>query len=261
MAKFYPLFSSSSANSHYIGGRNAGILVDAGASCKRTVQAMERNGLSVQAIQGIFITHTHSDHTKGLRVLLGKIHVPVYGTADTLEMLAHDGIVPEGTVLIPMEKGAVECAGCEISAFLTQHDAQGSCGYRIHTEDGKYCAVCTDLGTVTPAVWNGICGCDMVLIESNYDADMLRYGPYPAELKRRIRSDFGHLSNDDSAKAVRELVRNGTTRILLGHLSPHNNTPELAARTVLDALSEFRHGMDYVLGIAPVETDGGVVIF
>ena len=261
MAKFYPLFSSSSGNASYIGGKDAGILVDAGASCKRLVLALENNGLRKEAVQGIFITHTHSDHIKGLRVLAGKLKVPVYGTEETLAVLEHNGHIPAGVETVPVNTGAIECAGCEVMAFPTMHDCPGSCGYRIRTADNKSCAVCTDLGVVTPIVRDAITGCDMVLLEANYDIEMLRRGPYPPELKRRILSEYGHLSNNDSAGFAADLVQNGTTRLLLGHLSPHNNTQQLAAQAVLNGLRNFTQGMDYLLGIAPVETQGGAVIF
>ncbi len=261
MAKFYPLFSSSSANASYIGGRNAGILVDAGASCKKILETLERNGLQKQCVQGVFITHTHSDHTKGLRVLLSKLKVPVYGTAESLEKLIHDGQIPEGIQANPVDTGAIACGDCEITAFPTMHDVPGSCGYRIHTADDKYCAVCTDLGVVTQEVREAVSGCDMVLLESNYDPAMLRNGPYHPDLKRRIMSEYGHLSNPDSAAFAASLVRSGTTRLLLGHLSPHNNTPELATAAAYEGLRGFQQGMDYLLGIAPVETQGGAVIF
>lgn len=261
MAKFYPLFSSSSGNASYIGTRNAGILVDAGASCKRIADALACNGLQKEAVQGIFITHTHSDHVKGLRVLSGKLKVPVYGTQETLVTLESKGEIPPGVETIPIDTRAIDCGGCEITAFPTMHDAPGSCGYRIHTADDRLCAVCTDLGIVTDQVREAVTGCDMVLLEANYDPDMLVHGPYPPQLKGRIMSEYGHLSNQDSAAFAAQLVESGTTRLLLGHLSPHNNTQELAAHAVLTGLSQFTQGMDYLLGIAPVETQGGAVIF
>ena len=261
MAKFYPLFSSSSGNASFIGSEKGGILIDAGVSCKRIVDALGRNSIPKEAVQGIFITHTHSDHTTGLKVLSKKLRVPVYGTQETLAQLCAKGAVPEETQTIPIDTRAIACGGCEIYAFPTMHDAPGSCGYRVHTADGKLCAVCTDLGVVTDAVRDAVTGCDMVLLEANYDPEMLVTGPYPPELKGRIMSDYGHLSNPDSAAFADHLVGTGTTRILLGHLSPHNNTQTLAASTVLGGLSRFTQGMDYLLGIAPVESPGGAVIF
>ncbi len=261
MAKFYPLYSSSSANCSYVGGRNAGILIDAGASCKKILEALSRNGLQQSCVRGIFITHTHSDHIKGLRVLASKLGVPVYATRDSLETLTRGGHIPAGVSVHEVDTRAIDCGDCEITAFPTMHDAPGSCGYRIHTADDKFCAACTDLGVVTPEVFSALSGCDMVLLESNYDVQMLRQGPYPPELKRRIMSEYGHLSNTDSASLANALVRSGTTRLLLGHLSPHNNTPALAAQAAQEGLREFTQGMDYLLGIAPVETQGGAVIF
>lgn len=261
MAKFYPLYSSSSGNASYIGGRNAGILIDAGVSCKRILEALGRNDLQKECIQGIFITHAHSDHISGLKVLAKKLKVPVYATSETLQTLYRKEQIPEGITTIPIESGTITCAGCEVTAFPTMHDEPGSCGYRIHTADDRYCAVCTDLGVVTDDVQNALRGCDMVLLESNYDPEMLRKGAYPPELKFRILSEHGHLSNPDSGDFAAYLVQNGTTRILLGHLSQNNNTPALAAAAVLDKLKDFTRGMDYQLAIAPVETQGGAVIF
>jgi len=262
MAKFYPLFSSSSGNSSYIGDEHSGILVDVGASCKRILETLHCNQIPQRAIRGIFITHTHSDHIKGLKVLEKQLHVPVYATELTLKKLSADGHLPENLPTVTMDfQTPVSCGDFEIFSFPTMHDAQGSCGFRIHTSDDKSCAVCTDLGIVTDEVKLAVTGCDMILLESNYDPDMLRNGSYPPQLQNRILSDYGHLSNQDSASFAAHLVRNGTTRILLGHLSPNNNTQYLAAQSALQGLAEFQNGVDYLLGIAPTQTKGGAVVF
>ena len=261
MAKFYPLFSSSKANASYIGTKNAGVLIDAGASCKKMLESLNCNQIEKTSVQGIFITHTHSDHIKGLKPLAKSLKVPVYGSETTLEVLAHDGHLPEGVKTVPINTNAIDCGGCEIMAFPTMHDAPGSCGYHVHTADDRHCAVCTDLGVVTAEVRNALKGCDMVLLESNYEPEMLWNGFYPLELKRRITSEYGHLSNQESAELADYLIRNGTTRLLLGHLSPNNNTPQLAVNATIEGLREFRINSDYLLGVAPVETQGGAVIF
>ena len=261
MAKFYPLFSSSKANASYIGSQKEGILVDAGASCKKILEALSRNSIEHSAVKGIFITHTHSDHISGLRVLSKKLKAPVYASQTTLAVLEHDGHIPAGIKTIPVDTRAADCGGCELTAFPTMHDASGSVGYHIHTADDRHCAVCTDLGIVTQEVQNALKGCDMVLLEANYDPSMLWNGFYPPELKRRITSRYGHLSNQDSAEFADFLIRNGTTRLLLGHLSPHNNTPAIASGTVVQNLHDFKINSDYLLGIAPAETMGGAVVF
>ncbi|HOV41725.1 MAG TPA: MBL fold metallo-hydrolase, partial [Oscillospiraceae bacterium] len=145
--------------------------------------------------------------------------------------------------------------------FDTPHDAMQSCGYRIITSDGKTCAVCTDLGHVTPEVERNLNGCELVMLESNYDEKMLKCGSYPEYLKKRIRSKHGHLSNSDCAEQLKKLVEIGTTRIILAHLSQENNTPQIAAAAAVSGLNGFARDKDYLLEVAPVETVGKCVVF
>ncbi len=261
MARIYPLFSSSSGNAHFIGTPSGGVLIDAGVSYKRLVAALRLNGIEPEAVRAIFITHDHSDHINGLRVFSKCCKAPVYATFGTLSYLRNQGILDRGIEREIGDEG-VEAGGFFVTAFRTPHDAPGSVGYRIHTPDGKSCAVCTDLGHVTEEIDRRISGCDLVLIESNYDEDMLKNGPYPYPLKKRIASPTGHLSNADSAREVRRLIESGTRRIVLGHLSRENNTPAVAERTLLDILgADFRRNVDYMLSVAPVETSGLSISF
>ena len=154
-----------------------------------------------------------------------------------------------------------EICGMKISCFPTSHDTKESCGYKIEFEDGKRCAVCTDLGYVSPIVEESLLGLDVVLIEANYDVEMLRNGRYDYYLKTRIFSKNGHLSNDDCGDFARKLVESGTTKLILGHLSQDNNTPEIAAETVVRHLDGFVRNSDYILSVAPVETSGGFIAF
>ena len=171
-----------------------------------------------------------------------------------------DKIAPSSPV-IDMSGTAIACADSEICCFNTPHDTIQSCGYRIRTGDDKLCAVCTDLGHITQEVDEALNGCRLVLLESNYDESMLRSGPYPLYLKQRILSPNGHLSNDSCAAQVRSLIERGTTYFILGHLSPENNHPHVADNTTRDALDGYERGRDYLLGVAPMETKGGAVIF
>lgn len=261
MARIYPLFSSSKGNSSFIGTENGGILIDCGVSFKRLCSALEINRIPLDAVKAVFITHEHSDHVSGLRMLTGRTGMPVYGQKRTLQRLCDaDKIAPSSRV-IDISGISIACAGMEVSCFNTPHDTIQSCGYRIKTEDGRCCAVCTDLGHITEEVDNALTGCRLVLIESNYDENMLCTGSYPFHLKERILSPNGHLSNDDCAVQIGRLIARGTTHFLLGHLSQDNNRPQTADSTVERYLSGFTRGRDYLMGVAPVETKGGAVIF
>ena len=261
MARLYPLFSSSKGNSTFIGTEKGGILIDCGVSFKRLSEALEVNHIPLSAVQGVFITHEHTDHVAGLTMLTKKTGLPVYGQKRTLQRLCDENRIAVNSHVIDITGKTIGCGGSEISCFNTPHDAIQSCGYRIHTSDDKYCAVCTDLGHVTPEVDEALTGCRMVLIEANYDEYMLRRGPYPLYLKERILSQNGHLSNDDCTAQVGRLIERGTTHFLLGHLSQDNNRPDIADNTVQRGLDCFARGRDYLLGVAPVETRGGAVIF
>ncbi|MGN1480996.1 MBL fold metallo-hydrolase [Porcipelethomonas sp.] len=260
MARFYPLFSSSKGNSSFIGTPSAGILIDAGVSFRKLSGAFEQNGLSLEAVKGIFITHSHSDHVKGLKMLTKKTGIPVFGQRETLEELLRDELIAPASEVYEMD-GAAFAAGMEITCFDTPHDTARSCGYRIKTSDGRICAVCTDLGYVTETVKENLAGCNLVLLEANYDEKMLSGGPYPYYLKQRIRSDHGHLSNKASAAQAAELIKSGTTRIILGHLSQENNTPQTADKTVSGGLEGFSRNKDYILDVAPVESNGLMAVF
>lgn len=261
MARIYPLFSSSKGNAEFIGTEKGGILIDCGVSYKRLVNSLKRHNIPLSAIQGVFITHEHSDHVSGLKMLTKHNNITVYGQNLTLRNLCEKDRISPDTRLVELTEKPVACGDCEITCFNTPHDTVQSCGYRIRTNDDKLCAVCTDLGNITETVYNALIDCRLVMIEANYDTKMLKYGGYPDYLKERIMSDNGHLSNDNCGWIVQRLVNAGTTHILLGHLSQENNTPELADGTVQSYLNEFTRGRDYIMGVAPVESEGVNVIF
>lgn len=261
MARIYPLFSSSKGNAIYIGTQTSGILIDAGVSCKRLVEGLALNGIAPEAVRGIFITHEHSDHVCGLKVFTKKFRTEVIAQKLNLEYLTESNYINSNSPVREINENPIEFADFQISAFETSHDTRQSCGYRIDTPDGKTCCVCTDLGKITETVHNHLCGSDLVLLEANYDREMLRNGPYPYFLKQRIASTTGHLCNIDSAREIGELIKTGTTQIVLGHLSQENNTPNIAGNTVINELSDYRYKHDYLLKVAPVETGGEVIAF
>lgn len=251
MARFCTLCSSSSGNSTYIGTSSEGILVDAGMNCKQLCLALDRAGLTPESVKAIFITHEHSDHILGMRVFASKFSIPVFASGGTLSyLLTHGHLNEKFRHEIITEKG-IAVGDMFVSRFPTSHDAKESCGYRIELPD-RTVGIATDTGVFSDAVFNGIRGCDLVLLESNYDSEMLRTGPYDELLKRRIRSETGHLSNDDCADASVRLLESGTTRLVLGHLSRENNTPELAYKWTHSSLKRAgaQEGTDYELSVA-----------
>ena len=212
------------------------------------------------AIQGILITHEHSDHIAGVRVFAKKYGIPVFASQGTLLAMQPSLEGVESWVL----EGPLQLAGMEVTPFATPHDSAQSLGFRIQTADGRQFALATDLGAVTPCVREHLLGAEFVVLESNHDREMLRNGPYPAYLKRRILAGTGHLSNGDCAAFLPELARAGAKRFLLAHLSGENNTPSLARQEAVSALSAagYQEGTGFWLDVAPVENqEGKSIIF
>ena len=250
--------SSSDGNCTYIESGGKGLLVDIGCSYTMMRKVLGLAGRDVSNINAVFITHEHSDHIAGLEVLTKKHELPVYASEGTLnEILRKNklGVKAKPHILSDIGNAPVELT---VTAFHTPHDSAESVGYTFSDNENKI-AVCTDLGKVTSEVRSNLLGSRFVLLEANYDLQMLtnniRYSP---SLKARIRSDRGHLSNGDSAAFARELVSSGTVSILLGHLSQHNNTPELAMRAAESKLAEAGalRGRDYMLETADVVGNG-----
>ena len=264
MARLSVLFSSSSGNCTYIRYGDTVILIDAGASAKRLTALLEANGVSPCLVKGIFITHEHIDHVKGVRVFADKYGIPVYANAQTRIAMSLQANSPRNTALFcPLSAGeTVSFDGMDITPFSTSHDAADSSGYRIRTGDGRTASYVTDLGVFSDEVFEAVKGSDTVVLESNHDPQMLRSGPYPLSLQERILSDRGHLSNEAAAAAAVRLVETGTRRLILAHLSEQNNTPLLAAQTVSSALDKagFANGRDYLLFVAAKE-DGREYIY
>lgn len=260
MPRIYPLFSSSKGNCTYIGSTAEGILIDCGVTYKRLCAAMELSGLSLGAVKGIFITHEHSDHIKGLAVTTKRTGIPVFANSTMLDILFDKDCIFSKARDI---NGSVKLGEMTVTPFPTSHDAACPCGYRVDFDDGECCCTCTDLGVVTKEVRAALKGANAVLLEANYDEKMLREGDYPAELKQRILSEIGHLSNSDSGRLAAELVSEGTSRIILAHLSQENNTPKKAEAAVKKILTEsgFVKDKDYFLTCASPETEGEYAYF
>ena len=252
MARFCALYSGSSGNCTYIGSGDWGILVDAGVSAKQTLQALAVRNIDPKRIAGIFLTHEHADHIKGLRVLAKKLQVPVFASGGTLDYIIQESCADPGTQLVEINGATVEIGGMELQSFPTPHDANQPLGFRITTGDDRIIGIATDLGHITRQVETGLTGCDLVMLESNYDDGMLACSRYPYYLKRRIKSPVGHLDNRDCAAQLLDLAKGGATRLVLTHLSQENNHPEVARQTVYSQLimGGLTEQLDFTLQVA-----------
>lgn len=253
MARFCPLFSGSSGNCTYIGTSSGGILIDAGVSAKRIELSLRDREIDPASIQAIFITHEHSDHVSGLRVLIKRYGYKVYASAGTLDALADSGVLSPGNRFDVLPDDGVAEADLYVTGFSTSHDSRESLGFRVKTGDDRTLAVATDTGCITETVRLALLKCDLALLESNHDVRMLKNGGYPYYLKQRILCDTGHLSNECCAAELPMLAQSGVTRFILGHLSLENNSPRLAYQTALSALNAagFHENRDFLLTVAP----------
>lgn len=261
MILFAPLCSGSSGNCTYIGTKKEGVLVDAGASAKSILAALGDLGVESGAVRAILVTHDHNDHIRGLRVLTKRLRAPVCSTVETLEGILDTGNLSPGAQTLELSS-RMELAGMEITPFDTPHDVAHSVGFRIRAGE-RTIGYATDLGEVTPEIWQGLAGADLVLLESNYEPRLLEISSYPYYLRRRIASGHGHLSNPECADTVRRLAQTGTARFVLAHLSKENNTPELAAGAALAALAEagMEEGRDFLLTVANRLVPTGPILF
>ena len=264
MARFCSLYSSSSGNSTYIGSSKTAVLIDAGVSAKKLKEALLSREIAPSALAGIFITHEHSDHINGMRILASTYKIPVYATAGTLAFLEENGKVTNKFPyeVIPYE--GMQVGDIFVKPFRTPHDSRESCGYRIEMPNDIKAAIATDIGKITDEIRENIIDCQLVMLESNHDIGMLQNGVYPYALKRRILSDVGHLSNIACAEMAAELVSKGTSRIFLGHLSKDNNFPDLAYQTNLAAIKEKTGaviGRDFLMEVNKIENDKGIIRF
>ena len=227
---FCSFASGSSGNCYYVGKQDEGVLVDAGISTQQILAGLRKNDLRIGDIKAILITHDHIDHVKGLEILTKHTPIPIYAHSDCLQGLTEGnatkrvdpGLFQEIEPLQPFE-----VCGISIEAFPVMHDGRGAVGYHFNFE-GHTLTIATDIGMLDKVVKEQIRRADNLVIEANYDVEMLEKGSYPYILKQRIAGPFGHLSNDESAKFVAEIYRPEMKNIMLCHLSENNNSPERA---------------------------------
>lgn len=250
-AEIYVLFSSSKGNCCLIKNGADTFLIDAGVSAKRITAAMNGVGISPSSLRAVFLTHEHTDHIAGLNILAKTYGLPVFAPSGCLETLRR--VCPAAIPFLHANDPhtVVELESTRIYAVRTPHDAAASVGFRIELKDGLF-GYFTDIGHLSADVLRALSGCRRVVIESNHDLEMLKNGPYPQALKRRIASPYGHLSNFDCASLLPHLAGYGTRRIVLAHLSEQNNTPE-KAREESQARLDDRMSLEVALPACTVE--------
>ena len=233
-----PLSSGSSGNCILIQAADCTVLVDCGITGKSAQTELVRAGVDPNSIDGIIVTHEHIDHISGVGILCRRFNIPVYATLGTWKAMI-DGLGKINPMLIRYiaAEGPFSINGATFHPFSTSHDAAESIGLKF-TDGEKSGAVATDMGTVSKHIYDLLSDCSIMLIEANHDENMLIRGSYPAKLKERILSDYGHLSNKLCGALCAKLVREGSLRkILLGHLSSDNNTPRMAYETVTNSIN------------------------
>lgn len=242
MFQFRSLYSGSTGNCLFVESDHTKLLIDAGVSAKKITSALSSFAIDVQDIDAILVTHEHSDHVQSLGTLSKKYNLPVFANRQTWDAMPtqKDKIVEKNQKIYrPFEK--FEIGDICIEPFAIPHDAANPCGFNLFCEKAKM-SVATDLGHMTNQILQKLEGSNFLMLEANYDPEVLKSGPYPYPLKTRILGPNGHLPNELAGKTISHLLPTGLKQVILGHLSKENNFPELAYKTVIDEL--LQHNFD-----------------
>ena len=240
------------------------LLVDVGISGKKTEAGLNSIGQTLKNIDGILITHEHSDHICGLGVLSRKYHIPIFATAGTIEAIKEStsvGIIEEDLFVPIKADESFRIKDITIEPMHTSHDAAEPVAYRLKYGNKKI-AIATDLGTFNEYTVECLKGMDFLFLEANHDVKMLQVGPYPYQLKRRILGDRGHLSNELSGQLLKRIAHDKLQGVVLGHLSKDNNIPELAyeaVRVELTMGSEVYNEVQFPITVAKRDTVSNII--
>lgn len=236
MLNFHSLYSGSTGNSLFIQSKNTNILIDSGVSAKKVCSALSSCNSDIENIDAILVTHEHIDHVQSLGTLSKKYNIPVYATKKTWESMPKQlDKMSTNNIKYFNANENFEIGDLQIHPFSTPHDAADSCGFNILNNNSKI-SIATDIGHMTKEILNKLEGSTFIMLESNYDPEILKCCSYPYRLKTRIAGPNGHLPNEEAGKTISYLLNAGLTEVLLGHLSKENNFPELAYKTVVDEL-------------------------
>ncbi len=230
---FASLGSGSEGNGLLVQHQSTLILVDCGFSLVETERRLNRLGVTRQDLQGILVTHEHSDHMSGVAGLARQAQCPVYGSFGTLEPLLEE---LGSKACIIRDEESFSIGSLTIHPYAVPHDSREPLQFVI-TDGDKRLGILTDTGSITPHIEQSLSGCHALLLETNYDPDLLDRGPYPPALKARVRGNFGHLSNEAAAQLLHRLDHPNLRWIVAAHISRKNNTPQLAYEALTRVLS------------------------
>lgn len=253
MMQVHILASGSTGNASLFKFGNTRILVDVGISTRRIENKLALLGVRAEELDGVLITHEHSDHVKGLDVFIRRYHLPVFARGATWEAIPCRGKLPAECCNTIDKEFCV--GGVGVEAFGISHDAADPVGFSFHYRQQKW-VMATDMGIITDSVVKALTGAQLAVLESNHDQEMLINGPYPGFLKQRIMGKYGHLSNHDVPVVLERTALKGQMQVFLAHLSQQNNDPALAYNTVSQILAHkgYRPGEDIKLHLTYPDT-------
>ena len=261
MFNFCSLYSGSSGNSLFVESENTKLLVDAGVSSKKIETALTNLEIDPSSINGILITHEHSDHVQGLGTFAKKFNLPVYVNQKTLDAMPNqkDKILEKNIKIIKNEE-KFEIRDLKIKPFSIPHDAANPCGFNI-IHDNKKISIATDIGHMTNGIIKNLEDSIFIMLEANYDPEILKFSKYPYILKSRIAGPTGHLPNEMAGKTIAHLLNSGFQQAILGHLSKESNFPELAYKTVIDEVISSNYDENSLkLSVASRDIPGNKII-
>lgn len=260
MIEFCNLYSGSSGNCLFVRTKYTKVLIDCGTSYKKICEGLNMIGESIDNIDAIFVTHEHSDHVQGLGLTSQKNNIPVYANIETWNaMPKQEQKIDKSNKSIFENDKDIFFNDLTIHPFSTPHDAANPCGFTLHNGKKKM-SIATDLGHVEDSILNQLHNSSFVLLESNYDPEILKVAKYPFPLKQRIAGPNGHLSNNTAGKVISMLSKKDLKQVTLGHLSKENNFPELAYQTVVDELMTNNIDLNTIkINVASRTTPGNII--
>ena len=261
MFNFCSLYSGSSGNSLFVESENTKLLVDAGVSSKKIETALTNLDIEPSSIDGILITHEHSDHVQGLGTFAKKFNLPVYVNQKTLDAMPNQrDKISEKNIKIIKNEEKFEIGDLKIKPFSIPHDAANPCGFNI-IHDNKKISIATDIGHMTNGIIKNLEDSIFIMLEANYDPEVLKFSKYPYILKSRIAGPKGHLPNEMAGKTIAHLLNSGLQQAILGHLSKESNFPELAYKTVIDEVISSNYNENSLkLSVASRDIPGNKII-